>query len=468
MKHAHFIGIAGVGMSGLAHVLLQRGYRVSGSDPASNAATERLLAEGAILYSSQDSVNIQREQPDIVIATAAIHTGNPELEAAKNAGIPILTRAELLGKVMSTFAGPRIAVTGTHGKTTVTSMIASILIAAEMDPTVLVGGEFAAIGGNVQTGNSDVFLTEACEAYDSFLSLYPDIAVLTNIEADHLDHYGTVENLFQGFRQFCSQIQENGTLAWCGEDPGARRLASIMKNQLSNVKLLRYGFTPDNEEHGMLADDVDSEQGRFHFTLKTGKGEVLGRVKLSVPGRHNAMNALAAAAAALSAGASAQSIVQGLETFEGTGRRFETLGDAGDISIIDDYAHHPSEIRATLAAAREAFPNRRIVAIFQPHLFSRTRDFMLDFAHALAGFDLVILTDIYPAREEPIPGISSETLMQQIKTHTDMTRVYYIADMKKIAYEAISLLNPEDVIFTIGAGTIREAGEQLLVQLRKN
>lgn len=463
MNHVHFIGIGGVGMSGLAQILRARSIRVSGSDPYTNAATERLAAQGATLYTEQIGANIACEKPDLVVATAAIHDDNLELRAAQEAGIPVVSRADFLGRLMADFGGPRIAISGTHGKTTTTAMAAEVLLAGGLDPTVLVGGEYAGIGGNVKVGQSDVFLTEACEAYDSFLALHPDISVITNIEADHLDHYGTEAGVFKAFQEFLGQTASDGCIIWCAEDDGARRLMEMLGEKVGGPRQVACGFAPFGVGDCLWATDIDAAGSGSVFTVQGRSGGKLwqgeGRVHLKVPGRHNVLNALAAAALGQETGLSFEVVRQGLEAFTGTGRRFETLGETDDVRVIDDYAHHPTEIRATLAAARSSYPDRRVIAVFQPHLYSRTRDFMDGFAHSLAEADAILLTDIYPAREEPIPGIHVVELTKRIAEVAPTKTLLYLPIKRDLVGALDWVTKPGDLVLVMGAGDIREVGE---------
>lgn len=447
-------------MSGLAEILLSRGIQVSGSDPSSNEATERLAAHGATLYRQQSAENLEAERPDFVIATAAIPPHNPELVAARQAGIPVETRAEFLGRLMSEFQGPRIAVAGTHGKTTTTAMVAEILISGGLDPTVLVGGEYAPIGGTARVGRSSTFLTEACEAYDSFLSLRPDLAIITNVEADHLDHYGDEAGVFEAFVQFARRVNPAGCLILSGDDPGCRSLSERLDPLPS--KTIRYGLDQTND---VLANELAHEGTHSHFRVlrrTDGEQEALGQVTLNVPGRHNVLNALGAVALGLAAGVPFEAIVEGLERFAGTGRRYEVLGERDGVLVVDDYAHHPTEIRATLSAARQAHPNRRLVAVFQPHLYSRTRDFMGEFAAELAEADAVLLTDVYAAREQPIPGVCVSEMSRLIAERAPNISLLYLPKKEELVGALDWVSRPGDVILTMGAGDIREVGEAFL------
>jgi UDP-N-acetylmuramate--alanine ligase len=465
MRHIHFIGIGGVGMSGLAQVMLSRGARVSGSDLHPNAATDRLAAQGATIYTAQVAENIAREEPDLVVYTAAIHEDNPELAAARKTGVEIISRAEFLGRLMAEFKGPRVAVAGTHGKTTTTAMLAEVLMNGGLDPTVLIGGDYAPFGGNTRVGHSDVFVTEACEAYDSFLALRPDITIITNVEADHLDHYGTVERVFEGFRRFAAQTSANGLLVYCADDPGARRLVEELLGEEGPRRRIAYGL----ESHGpdcLWAENTSESGGKLFAVKRRAAGHEAVRsfhVELVIPGLHNVRNALAAIAAGLEIGVPEKAITTGqLRFFGGVGRRFETLGEVNGVLVIDDYAHHPTEIRATLAAARAAYPERRVVVVFQPHLYSRTRDFMDEFAGALAQADAVLLTDIYAAREEPIEGVRMADLARRIAALAPDITLLYLPDKGDIPGALSWVTRPGDLALVMGAGDIREAGERFV------
>jgi UDP-N-acetylmuramate--alanine ligase len=466
VRHIHFIGIGGVGMSGLAAVLLARGSRVSGSDPQENTATNRLKASGSTIYSQQVADNISREKPDLVVCTAAIHDDNPELHAARTAGIPIVSRAEFLGRVMAEHSGPRIAVTGTHGKTTTTAMLASVLMSGGLDPTVLVGGEYAGIGGNVRVGSSGAFLTEACEAYDSFLSLKPDIAVITNIEADHLDYYHTEDRVLQSFANFVNGIRQDGIIIACGDDPGVQRLHS---QDRPDIKVFSYGLASENQLSIQAANIVETPIGsKFDLLARDDdKTASLGAIQIPMPGAHNVLNALGAVAVGLQLDISFETMALALAAFKSPERRFEILGEIEGITVVDDYAHHPTEIRATLAAARTAFPYRRIIVAFQPHLYSRTRDFLDDFASELSQADVILVSDIYAAREDPIPGIHATGLVRKLAQTAPGKSVIYAGGLAEVPDRLAWIARPGDVVFSMGAGDIRRAGETFVELLMK-
>lgn len=463
-KHYHFIGIGGCGMSALAEVLLRRGARVSGSDPQRNAATARLQAAGAVIARTQVAANIVSERPDVVVISAAIHDSNPELVAAKVAHLPVLIRAQLLGELMAAHTGPRIAIAGTHGKTTTTSMVALCLEKAGLDPTALIGGEFAPFHGNARIGDCGLFVTEACEAYGSFLSLHPDISVITNVEPDHLDYYGTPEHVAEAFRKFVGQTREGGCVISCADDTGAKGLLADTSALPTGVRSVTYGLTSADAMY--TARDVETgESGTCFIAVRRapdGTEEPLGKVQIPEPGDHNVRNALAAIAVCLEAGAAFAPVVDALAHFPGAGRRFERLGEPAGVLVIDDYAHHPTEISATLSAARAAYPHRRLVAVFQPHLYSRTRDFMKEFAHALCAADVVMLTGIYAAREDPDPSVQVSDIAKLIAQEAPDRTLLYIPDKADVPDALVRVCHAGDVVTIMGAGDIRKAGEEYI------
>ena len=418
-------------MSGMARVLARQGVHVTGSDLRESATLESLRRESGIpAVAGHDSANLNGAT--LVVASAAVKKTNPELQAARSKGLPVISRAEMLGRLMARY--PRsIAISGTHGKTTTTGMTAMVLDAGGLDPTVLIGGDLPAYGGNARLGASDVFLAEACEAYDSFLDLDPRIAVLTNVEADHLDYYGDMNNVLRSFRKFLSQVSEVAIV--CGRDQNIRALIPDM----AHLNVVTFGFGDDVT---LRADERVMDGLRPSYTARW-KGEKLGRITLGVPGVHNVCNSLAAVAVGLELGVPFSAIAAGLEAFTGTGRRFEPLGTTPDgVSVIDDYAHHPTEIRATLAAARGAYPDRRIVAVFQPHLPSRTRDFGEQFAESFADADLVLLTDIFLAREQPLEGVTGAGLAALTADRRGASAVTYVADKSQLPTRLAEITRP--------------------------
>ena len=447
----HFVGIGGVGMSGMARILARQGVAVTGSDLRESATLESLRRESGIrAEAGHEAAHLNGAT--LVVASAAVKKNNPEMVAARARGIPVISRAEMLGRLMARYRRS-VAISGTHGKTTTTGMMAMVLEAGDLDPTVLIGGDLPAYGGNARLGASDVFLAEACEAYDSFLDLVPQIAVITNIEADHLDYYGDLDNVLRSFRKFLSQV--TGTVILPIFDENARALA----RDLSGPALVTYALAADAT---LRADDIDSEGANPSYTA-VWHGQALGRITLGVPGVHNVANSLAAAAAGLTLGVPFAQIAEGLRCFVGTGRRFERLGETpAGVLIIDDYAHHPTEIRATLAAARSAYPGRRIVAVFQPHLPSRTRDFKTEFAESFEAAGHVVLTDIFLAREQPLEGVTGAGLAALTADRRGAEHVTYVADKAALPARLAEIVRPGDLVLMLGAGDIRAAGEGLL------
>ncbi|MBC7808265.1 MAG: UDP-N-acetylmuramate--L-alanine ligase, partial [Akkermansiaceae bacterium] len=461
----YFVGIGGAGMSAIAQVLAERGRTIRGADPGISAAVKaRLEAVGATIYTGHDAANVGADVSAVVVSDA-IPQANPEVIAAKERGIPIYRRPEVLGAIVN--AGRGIAIAGTHGKTTTTGMVASILMAANLDPTVLIGGDLPLIGGNARNGKGEFVVAESCEAYDGFLYLHPEVAVVLNIEADHLDYHGTEQHVFDSFKRFIGQVNPKGLVVFCEED--AKTLDVI--NKWSDAKFAKsesdsVGVSSYSIESGSLyeATNVRTEKNGMSFDIVSGvhvyamghnPRRPQARIRLSVPGRHNMLNALAAFAVAQGIGVPVGDIVRGLESFTGTGRRFERLGEVGGVTVIDDYAHHPTELRATLSAARSAFPGRRIVAVFQPHLPSRTRDLMGEFAESLAHefADAVFVTDIYLAREQPIAGVTSGVLADAIDALADQPEIIrYVPNKADLPEHLAAFVQPGDVVITLGAG----------------
>ncbi len=451
-KHIHMIGIGGVGMSGLAAVLAEKGCKVSGSDLKLSPTTERLRSLGVEVAQGHDAANVG--DADVVIASAAVPPDNPELMIAREKGIPILGRAQLLGMMMEGTLG--VAVAGTHGKTTTTSMLADVLVAGGLDPTILIGGDLERLQGNARLGKGEVFLTEACEAFSSFLELRPTIAIVTNVEADHLEFYGSLEGVIAAFKQFLSQVQPEGCAIMCIDSPHVRELLPGVDR-----RTITYGLSPDAD---LRAVDADLASPTPSFRI-VHDGADCGRVTLRVPGEHNVQNALAALAAGHELGLGFDVMFAALADFQGAERRFDVLGEESGIMVADDYAHHPTEIRATLEAAR-AF-NRRVVVVYQPHQYSRTVTFMDEFAEGLSLADVVVLTEIFAAREEPMAGVSSSMIGDIIRSRHPEKLVIFIADKNAVAQSLLPELRPGDLVIVMGAGDIRVAGEALVSLLRK-
>lgn len=449
--HIHFIGIGGISMSGLAEILLKEHFEVSGSDAKKTPLTESLEASGATLYYGQRASNI-KPGTDLVVYTAAIHEDNPELAAAKAAGVPTLTRAELLGQMMANY--PRsVAIAGTHGKTTTTSMVTQILLEAGMDPTISVGGMLSSIGGNIRVGGSDLFVTEACEYTNSFLHFYPRYSVILNIEEDHLDFFKDLQDIRHSFHQFARNTAEDGIVIL---HDGIERHEEITEGFPGRV--VTYGFSAQSDYH---ATDISyGEGGCASFTAWKGT-DALCQIQLLVPGSHNVLNALAAIALCSEMGVALSSMEKGLHAFSGTKRRFEKKGTLGGITIVDDYAHHPTEIRATLSAAKQV-AHGRVVCVFQPHTYSRTKAFLKEFAEALSSADIVVLAEIYAAREQDTLGISSGDIQELLLQSG--TEAYYFHSFDEIENFLLKKCMNGDLLITMGAGDIVNVGEHLLGQ----
>jgi UDP-N-acetylmuramate--alanine ligase len=450
----HFIGIGGAGMSGLARLMLAQGHKVSGSDLKESDTTRALREAGATVFEGHQAENVPADAQ--VVYTAAAKEDNPELVEARRLGLPIVIRAEMLGRVMEGKTG--VAISGTHGKTTTTGMAASVFLAAGVDPTILIGGDWGPLGGNARFGQGKHFLAEACEAFNSFLELHPTVAILTNLEADHLDCHGSLEGVIEAFRRFLGQVQPGGYVIGCRDDEQVRRLLSRIPH-----RCVTYGLQDGADYVG-----VDLRLDQLHPTFTVVRnGEALGEVRVGVPGRHNVLNALAVAALALEEGLPFNAIREGLFRFHGVERRFDVLGDRRDILVVDDYAHHPTEVAATLAAARRAL-GRYTTVVFQPHLYSRTQLLMGDFARSFDDANRVIITDIYGAREQPIEGITGELLAQRIRETEPEKQVEYQPDRDELMEMLVRDARPGDLILTMGAGDIRELGERLAQALKEN
>ncbi len=445
----HFIGIGGISMSGLASILLKEGFTVSGSDARLSELTELLQKQGARIFCPQSADNIP-EKTAVVVFTAAVHPDNPEYAQAVKLGIPMLTRAQLLEQVMSNYEHS-VAVAGTHGKTTTTSLLACILMAANMDPTVSVGGILHEIGGNIRVGSSENFIAEACEYTNSFLSLYPKIGIVLNIDKDHMDFFKDLDDIRSSFHRFAENIQADGFFIVNGDVP---QLSGICDGISASV--VSYG----NEKSDYYPASVSYDNwgnGTFHLMHK---GEDLGEFSLNIPGSHNVSNAVAALAAAHLMGISAADCRRGIALFHGADRRFQKKGvlKSGAV-IIDDYAHHPTEISATLAVA-DKYPHQKVWCIFQPHTYTRTRALMDEFARALSAADCVILADIYAAREKDTLGISSDDLCRKIAALG--TEAVYLDSFDKIKDYIRTHAGKGDIVLTMGAGDVVKIGEELL------
>ena len=447
--HVYFMGIGGISMSGLAQILLSRKFTVSGSDMNESALTKQLVAEGAHIYYGQQRSHID-DTVDLVVYTAAIHEDNPEFQDAVRRKIPLISRAQLLGQLMRNYKLP-IAVSGTHGKTTTTSMISDVLLASNTDPTLTIGGILPSIGGNIRIGRSPYFVTEACEYTNSFLNFFPKISIILNVEADHMDFFNDIEEIRDSFHRFASLLPDDGTLIINNEITGL----SAICDRLS-CKVLRYGFTDDCDYYATDIQYTPPGQSCFLFHRK---GHAPVNVTLGVPGKHNVSNSLSVLALSDLLGLSMEKTLKALSHFSGSKRRFELKGRLGEITIIDDYAHHPTEIRATLEAAK-AWPHHRIWCIFQPHTYTRTKAFLAEFAEALSLADEIVLADIYAAREINTIGITSLTLKEEIEKSGKTC--YYFPTFDEIENFLLKNSVNGDLLITMGAGDIVKVGESLL------
>lgn len=447
--HVHFIGIGGISMSGLAEILLEEDFHISGSDSKASELTKLLEKKGATLFYGQRASNI-RDDVDLVVYTAAIKKDNPELAEVVQRGLPMLTRAELLGQIMKNYGVP-IAVSGTHGKTTTTSMVSSILLAADLDPTISVGGILKEIGGNIRIGKSDFFVTEACEYTNSFLSFFPKIGIILNIEEDHLDFFKDLADIRGSFRRFAQLLPADGLLVINADIEHYEEITQGLA-----CRVITFGMK-DSADYRAEQISYD-ENACASFTAVKSSGMV-GRMTLHVPGIYNVTNALAAIALADDLSVSPALMQKGFDIFHGTDRRFEYKGTIGGVTVIDDYAHHPTEIRATLNAAKN-YPHKKIWCVFQPHTYTRTKAFFQDFAKALSLADKVILADIYAARETDTLGISSKDLAAAIAESG--TEAHYFPSFDEIENFLLQNCIHGDLLITMGAGDIVKVGENLL------
>ncbi|MBS1561440.1 MAG: UDP-N-acetylmuramate--L-alanine ligase [Bacteroidetes bacterium] len=450
VRHIHFVGIGGIGMSGIAEILLQQGFTVSGSDLVRSETTDYLQTRGATIHVGHSAEHIAGA--DVVVYSSAVHLSeNPETLAASQAHVPLIRRAEMLSEISR--LNYCLAIAGTHGKTTTTSMTGLVLMKAGLDPTVIVGGKLKGLGGtNARLGNGDWIVLEADEYDRSFLQLLPTMAVITNVEADHLDIYTDLDDICGAFVEFSNKVPFYGVVLVCLDDQGVR---SVMDR--ITKKIVTYGLSPQCD---VRADDVDFQERTSTYTL-VHRGTPLGTIALNVPGVHNVRNSLAACAAGLQCGIPFETIASALAEFGGVYRRFELKGETpSGILVIDDYAHHPTEIRATLQAARNGW-KRRIVAVFQPHTYTRTRDFYRDFALSFDDADVIILTDVYAARELPIEGVNGGMIADAARA-AGHRNVVYVEDKNQIATALHDILQPGDLLITMGAGDVWKVGEKIV------
>jgi len=443
----HMVGIGGSGMSGIAEVLLNLGYEVSGSDLSSGPVLMRLKNLGAEVFTGHGAENLGDAQ--VVVKSTAVREDNPEIIASREANIPVIPRAEMLAELMRLKTG--IAVAGTHGKTTTTSFLGTIFKEAGVDPTVIIGGRLNSYGSNALPGTGEYLIAEADESDGSFLCLKPIMNIVTNVDADHLDFYADLEDIKESFITFMNSIPFYGINVVCGDDPGIQSLLSRI-----NRPVMTYGLGRDNYIRAeILSSSIGPEFNVFinevHWAW----------IKLAHPGIHNILNSLAAIGISIHCGISKEDIIRGLSTFGGVGRRFDIKGIRKQVLVVDDYGHHPTEIRATIDTARTCYPDRRLVVLFQPHRFTRTRALFGDFCRELAKADVLLLTEIYPASEDPIPGVNGLSLVQGIR-QISRTNVHFFESLETASQKLKAILEPGDLFLTLGAGNVWKVGENYL------
>lgn len=453
-KRIHFIGIGGAGMSGLARILMDLGHKVSGSDLSQTSVTNRLESMGAVFNAGHFARNV--DGADLVVVSTAIRPGNPEMARAVDKGIPVIHRGDMLAMLMNRQSG--IAVAGAHGKTTTTSMTAMVLEKNGYDPTIVIGGELNDIGGNAKLGRGKYLVAEADESDGSFLKLSPNMVIVTNIENDHLDYYGSVEKIKEAFSEFLSKVPEDGLAVVCLDDPGVREVLGRVRPPLAT-----YGIQRDYADY--VIKDIRlkgmSSRGEVYH-----RGTRLGTMELTVPGQHNLLNALAVVAAGMGIGLDFGDIAGALKDFRGAGRRFQLTGEHSGIRVVDDYAHHPSEIKATLKAARQVGA-KRIITVFQPHRYTRTNLLRDEFGTAFLDSDVVIIDDIYSAGEQPIEGVNSRLIIEAMEKN-GQENVIHLGSRDKIVDYLEDFVRPGDLILTMGAGNIWTAGVRLVERLKRS
>ncbi len=459
-RHVHFVGIGGIGMSGIAELLANLGYRVSGSDAKASDITRRLAGLGVRVHEGHDAANVG--DADVVVVTSAARPDNPEIVEATRRGIPVMPRAEMLAELMR-LRRIGIAIGGAHGKTTTTSMVALMLERAGLDPTAVIGGRLSAFGSNARLGQGDVIVAEADESDGSFLRLSPVISVITNVDREHLDHYGTFERALDAFVEFANRVPFDGAVIVGVDDPELARLVPRMTRRVVT-------YATDRDDAAIVARGIAVGQGRSSCEVwrRPAHGEDapparLGTLALQVPGRHNLRNALAAVGVGLELGVPFPQIAAGLAEFRGAERRLQQVGEAGGVMVVDDYGHHPTEIAAVVAACREAWP-RRLVLLFQPHRYTRTAGLLDEFADVLAQADHVCLLPIYAASEDPLPGVSSAALGDAVARRGGAP-VTLVADLDTAPATIASLARPGDLVVTLGAGSVGTLGPRLLSAL---
>jgi UDP-N-acetylmuramate--alanine ligase len=456
-QRVHLVGVGGIHMSGIAQILHARGHSVSGSDLYLTPLTEKLEAMGVTVSRGHDAANVG--EAELVVYTSAAHEDNPEIIEARRRGLPTIKRAQMVARLME---GKRsIAIAGSHGKTTTSSLVAFMLWQAGRSPTFMVGGEMVGLETNAMPGEGPDFVVEADEFDAAFLNYHPDIALVTNVEPDHLDIYGSFERLKDTFRQFLSQVKPNGYIVACRDDPALQAILRETAGDDVNlpVHVVSYGLDPSSEwlAEGISSKGVDG----YTFVVKCGK-QVYATFETRLPGIHNVSNALGAIAVGSILGLPLEAMRRSVAEFRGVKRRFQPVGEAAGVTVMDDYAHHPTEVRATLAAARDRFPGRRLVCLFQPHTYSRTRYLLDGFRTCFADCDVLLIAETYAAREEPSAGMSAEELAREVR----QPRARYAGDLAQSAAAAAALLAPGDVFFTVGAGDVEKVGPMVLEALK--
>ncbi|MDR2340329.1 MAG: UDP-N-acetylmuramate--L-alanine ligase [Deltaproteobacteria bacterium] len=447
-RHIHFVGIGGIGMSGIAEVLLNLGHEVSGSDLAEGHQAKRLAAMGAKVSLGHARGNV--EGADVVVVSSAVGEDNPEIVEARLTRIPVIPRAEMLAELMRLKSS--VAVAGSHGKTSTCSMLGTILTEGGLDPTLIIGGKVNNLGLNARLGQGEFLVAEADESDGSFLLLSPTISVVTNIDREHMNYYQDLDRLKDTFLSFINKVPFYGAAILCQDDPGVRELIPKVRK-----RFVTYGL---GEGSAVSATDIRKEEWGHSFEL-TANGRPLGRLRINLPGLHNVLNALASSAVSMELGIGFESLSRGLSNLSGVGRRFERKGEAMGVRVLDDYGHHPTEIKATLNALSECFPDNRKVVIFQPHRHSRTKDLFSEFAHSFHNADLLLLSDIYGAGETVIPGVDAARLAEAIRQNGH-GNVSYGGNVSDTARKAVGVIRAGDVVLTLGAGNIWEAGEEIL------
>ena len=440
VNKVHFVGIGGIGMSGIAELLLNLGFSISGSDLNDSEIIRNLRSKGAMIFEGHHAKNLG--DCEVLVYSSAVPEDNPELIAAREKKVPIIKRAEMLGELIA-LKQTSIGVGGTHGKTSTSSMIGALLSHAQLDPTLVVGGLVKNIDTNSQLGSGDLIVVEADEYDKSFLQLKPTISVITNIEQEHMDCYDDLEDLHNSFAQFANAVPFYGVVLACLDSSGVQDIIPKIKRPV-----ITYGLTSQAD---ISAKNIQSKESKTTYSLYK-QNQKCGKVTLNVPGKHNVLNSLAAAAIGFEMGLDAKTIIDGIGSYGGVRRRFEIKGIAGDVMVVDDYAHHPTEVSATLQAARGGW-DRRIIAVFQPHLFSRTKSFYKEFAAAFMDSDVLIVTDIYPSREKPIKGITGKLVFNAARS-TGHKNAHYIPDLKDLQTTLDGIIQENDMVITIGAGTI--------------